>query len=105
MPSWLLIAAASHAAVANIGSELKGVAPVVAPRSSDHSIDFKVGGGAKGQGLMFRQIDLDQQVAPGAQVGIGMAGSSAKAMDNIDTGGTGGRRGSQGPAINFVLKF
>jgi hypothetical protein len=70
-----------------------------------HSIDFRLSGGAPPQGLMFREIDLERQIAPDAQIGVGMSGSSAGTKGPMQLREKPAHRGSGGPAINFVLKF
>ena len=105
MQPWLLIAAASHVAATNVGAELKGLAPGPARHISGHSIDFRLRGPLNAPGLMFQEIDLDRQIAPGAQVGVGMSSSSDAIEDQGGIGEQAAHQGSRAPAINFVLKF
>jgi hypothetical protein len=104
MQPWLLILAAAHSA-AGLGSELKDVVPGAGGHMNGHSVDFRLGDGAGPQGLMFRQIDLDRQIAPDAQIGVGMPGSSAATKGQFQLRDRPPHRGSGGPTINFVLKF
>jgi hypothetical protein len=54
---------------------------------------------------MFREIDLERQIAPDAQIGVGMPGSAAGTKRRLQLRERPVNRGSGGPAINFVLKF
>ncbi|HWI88003.1 MAG TPA: hypothetical protein VNS11_01995 [Sphingomicrobium sp.] len=105
MQSWLLIVAASHAAAASVGTELKSLAPAVVGQMSRHSTDFRLGGPIGVPESMFREIDLERRIAPDAQVGVGMSGPPRTTKDKMEIRAKGGRQGSQGPAISFVLKF
>jgi hypothetical protein len=105
MQPWLLIAAAVHAAAANFGTQVKSLAPSVIGAGAGHQVDWRLTPGLQSQSMMFRQIDLERQVAPGAEVGLGMSRSSDAANDPLRLRQKTAPRRSQGPAVNFVLKF
>jgi hypothetical protein len=105
MQSWLLIAVAVHAAAANFGAQMNSLAPSVTGAGAGHQVDWRLTPGLQSQSMMFRQIDLERQVAPGAEVGIGMSRSSDAANDPLRLRQKTAPRRSQGPAVNFVLKF
>ena len=105
MQSWLLIAAALHAAAANFGTQVKSLTPSVTGAVAGHQVDWRLTPGLQSQSMMFRQIDLQRQVGPGAEVGIGMSRSSDSANDPLRLRQKSGPRRSHGPAVNFVLKF
>lgn len=105
MQPWLLIVAASHVAVGNVATELKPLAPAAGGHMNGHSVDFRLGEAAAPTGLMFREIDLERQIAPDAQIGVGMPGSAAGTKRRLQLRERPVNRGSGGPAINFVLKF
>jgi len=105
MQSWLLVAAAMHAAPANLGIHAKSLAPAVIGHMAGHTVDLRLSDSMQSQGSMFREIDLEREIGPGAQVGVGMGGSSDGAKGAFRLPEKSQPRHSGGPAINFVLKF
>ena len=105
MQSWLLIAAAVHAAPANVGMQAKSLAPAVIGHVWGHPMDLRVSDSMAAQGSMFREIDLEREIGPGAEVGLGMGGSSHGTNNEFRLPEKSQARHSGGPVVNFVLKF
>lgn len=106
MQPWLLIAAAAQAAFGlSSHAPVKGLAPSAMGAGAGHQVDWRLTPGLQSQSMMFRQINLERQVAPGAEVGLGMSRSSDAANDPLRLRQKTASRRSRGPTVNFVLKF